>query len=338
MGWQDRDYSRSKYDSEGFGRRVLRWLSSSVALGTIFGIHVRVHMTLILLIATNLLFANMRGGMGLQNAVTSSVILFGVVLLHEFGHCVAARYVGGDANEILLWPLGGLAFIRTPQRPWPSFVGTAGGPLVNVAICLVTGFALLAMNGFRAGLSFNPLLAFGTGDMISSDSMYMLIDSSNVGYYLWWIYSVSLSLLFFNLLPIYPLDGGRILQTILWPRFGFYDSMKFACTTGMIASGFMGLIGIVTGQFFLTFLAIIGYTTCYQTKMTLREQADAAYEDSRYDASMYRTPKAKRQKRNRRDDDFSIRDLNPFKKIARARRKKQFERLMREDEEESNSK
>jgi Zn-dependent protease len=277
MGWQNRGYSRSDYESEGFGRRVLRWLSSSVALGTYFGIHVRIHMTLILLIASNVLFANARGGMGIQNALTSSVILFGIVLLHEFGHCFAARYVGGDADEVLLWPLGGLAFIRTPQRPWPSFVGTAGGPLVNVAICAITAFGLMALSGFQSRVSFNPLLAFGSGDMIYSDKMYGLISSNTLGYYLWWIYSVSFSLLLFNLLPIFPLDGGRILQTMLWPRFGFFDSMNFACITGMFSAGLMGLVGLVTGQFFLLFLAIAGYMTCYQTRMTLSEQAQAAW-------------------------------------------------------------
>jgi Zn-dependent protease len=334
MGWQDRDYSRSKYENQGFGAGLLRLLNGSVSLGTWFGIHVRVHATLLILIGTNMLFANSRGGMGVQNALTSSIILFGVVLLHEFGHCFAARAVGGDAREILLWPLGGLAFIRTPQRPWPSFVGTAGGPLVNVLICAVTGFALLLMSRFEFRLPINPMLTFGSRDMLAGDASFLLIYSNTIAYYLWWIYSVSFTLLFFNLLPIYPLDGGHMMQQILWPRFGYYDSMNFACITGMIAAVFMGLLGLA-GNFFLFFLALCGFMTCYQTRMTLREQSDAAWSESSYAGTAgtgYRPPRVPKKKPPRRDDDFSLRDLNPLERLARARRKKQFQRLFEDDE------
>src|SRR5690606_38760364 len=93
----------------------------SLSLGDWFGIHVKVHASLLLLLVFNVLFSGAVGGMGFQNAIISSVILFGIVLLHEFGHCFAARHVGGDAREILLWPLGGLAYVSTPQRPWPTF-------------------------------------------------------------------------------------------------------------------------------------------------------------------------------------------------------------------------
>lgn len=333
MGWQDRDYNRNSYQSDSLGQKIMRLLTGSLSLGTWFGIHVRVHATLIIFIAGNILFANTRGGMGARNALTSSVILFAIILLHEFGHCFAARHVGGDADEVLLWPLGGLAFIRTPQRPWPSFVGTAGGPLVNVAICFVTGLAILAMNRFHGGLSFNPLLAFGSAEMITNDQMYETVYNSSLGYYLFWIYSVSFSLLMFNLLPIFPLDGGRIFQTMLWPKFGFYDSMNFACITGMVASGLMGLTGLASGQLFLFFLAFAGFMTCYQTRMNLSALAEEAWSDSQSFSSSYRAPKSKKKPRNRRDDDFSLRDLNPFERMARARRRKQFARLIEEDEE-----
>ncbi|HEX8236004.1 MAG TPA: site-2 protease family protein [Abditibacteriaceae bacterium] len=330
MGWQDRDYSRSRYESGGFGRKILGFLNGSVSLGEWFGIRVRVHATLIILIAVNLLFSNSRGGMGIRDALTSSVILFGIVLLHEFGHCFAARHVGGDADEILLWPLGGLAFIRTPQRPWPSFIGHSGGLFVNLLIGIITGFALLAMSRFQFSLPINPLLAFGNNAMLSSDSSYSLIYSNNIAYYLWWIYSVNFALFFFNLLPIFPLDGGRILQTILWPRFGFYNSMNFACVTGMAAAVLMGLVGLA-GNSFLLFLAIAGFMTCYQTRMTLREQSDAVWFETRYESAGRRTPKIKKKK-VRRDDDFSWRDLNPFERVKRARRKKQFQRLFEDDD------
>ena len=86
------------------------------------------------------------------------------------------------------------------------------------------------------------------------------------------------------------------------------------------------------GSFWLMFLAFSGFLTCYQTKMNLREYADAAYEESRFDAPSRSTPRAAARKSARpKDDKFSIRDLNPFERIARAKRKKQFERLMKDD-------
>ena len=332
MGWQDRPYS-SRSPRSGFDFKNI--LFGSLSLGHWFGIHVRVHASLLLMIAFNVLFAGTRGGLGFQGAIVSSLALFGIVLLHEFGHAFAARSVGGEASEILLWPLGGLAFVSTPKRWWPSFVATAGGPLVNVAICAVTGVLLMAMSGGQFQLPFNPLIVFG-GQISMNDASYFLLNSNSIAYGLWWIYITSWTLLFFNLLPIFPLDGGRMLQELLWPKLGYFQSMSVACNVGMAGAVLMGLWGLSGAGFWLMFLAFAGFMTCYQTKMNLREYADAVYEESRYDAPQPRragsTPKAKAARKPRpHDDKFSIRDLNPLERIARARRKKQFERLMKDD-------
>jgi Zn-dependent protease len=336
MGWIDRQYSASSYDNSGW-RGALRWLMmGSVTLGRWFDIWVRVHASLIVLIVLSLLFAGMRGGIGVGNALTGSLVLFGIVLLHEFGHCFAARRVGGDADEILLWPLGGLAFVHTPMRPWPTFVGIAGGPLVNIVICIVTGAGLLALSGGQMSLPWNPLLPFESTLLMNERSLQVVYDST-VGYYLWWIYTTSWMLFFFNMLPIFPLDGGRIFQTILWPFVGYYRSMNFSCIVGMVAAVLMCIVGLAT-NWFLIFLGISGFMTCYQTKMTLRESSDAAWEEGRFaDGGMTSFSLPQIPKRPRRsvpkDDRFSIRDLNPLEWIARRRRKRQFERLIREDKE-----
>lgn len=328
MGWQDRPYS-SPPQRGGFDFKNV--LFGSLSLGEWFGIHVRVHASLLLMLVFNVLFANARGGMGSRDAIVSSLILFGIILLHEFGHAFAARHVGGDAREILLWPLGGLAFVSTPRRWWPSFFASAGGPLVNVAICLVTGVLLMALSGWQFRLPFNPLIPFG-GQILMNDASYQLLGDSSVAYYIWWIYITSWTLLFFNLLPIFPLDGGQMLQALLWRKLGYFQSMSLACNVGMAGAVLMGLWGLTGGSFWLLFLAFAGFMTCYQTKMNLREYADAAYEESRFDAPSRSTPRAAGRKAARpKDDKFSVRDLNPFERIARARRKKQFERLMKDD-------
>lgn len=301
MGWQDRPYS-SKPSRGGFDFKNI--LFGSLSLGHWFGIHVRVHASLLLLLAFNVLFSGARGGMGFQGALLSSVALFGIVLLHEFGHAFAARSVGGEAKEILLWPLGGLAFVSTPKRWWPSFVASAGGPLVNVAICAVSGVLLMVMSGGQFRLPFNPLIIFG-GQVLMNDASYVLLGSNFAAYILWWIYLTSWTLLFFNLLPIFPLDGGRMLQELLWSKMGYFRSMSLACNIGMAGAVLMGLWGLFGGSFLLIFLAFAGFMTCNQTKMNLREYADAAYEESRYDAPQWSNrggvlPKRKRRTRSAR--------------------------------------
>jgi len=327
MGWQDRPYSAPSGNGSNFNFQNI--LFGSFSLGTWQGIHVRVHSSLLLLLVFNVLFSGIRGGLGLQNALVSSLILFAIVLLHEFGHCFAARAVGGDAREVLLWPLGGLAFVDTPRRPWPSFVATAGGPLVNVAICLVTGGLLLAMSGGQMSLPLNPLIPFG-GAMTINESGLLLVNTNSFAYYLWWIFVTSWTLLFFNLLPIFPLDGGQLLQAALWPKMGYVRSMSLACSVGLGGAVLMGLWGIASGSLWLLVLAFAGFMTCRQTQMSLGDYAGDSYSTPSYTQKRSNTPKPRRSGRPK-DDKFSLKDLNPLERIARARRRKQFERLMKDD-------
>src|SRR5437016_10221130 len=142
MGWQDRSYYRDR----GSGpTNPLMWLvSGSVSLGTWFGIHVRVHASMIVFIGLTLLF---RGLGNWQDSLTTMALLFVIVLLHEFGHCFGSWLVGGQPSQILMHPLGGLAFADAPRRPWPNFVTVLFGPLVNVAICLGAAFAMMISAG-----------------------------------------------------------------------------------------------------------------------------------------------------------------------------------------------
>src|SRR5262245_6356805 len=125
MAWQDRPYYRDRSDATG---NPLMWLlTGSFHLFTVAGIRVRMHASLALLIVLVLLFGV--GGFGFTVAmrVQSMAMLFAVILLHEFGHCFAARSVGGTAEEIIMTPLGGLAMAMAPRRPWATFVTVAGG-------------------------------------------------------------------------------------------------------------------------------------------------------------------------------------------------------------------
>lgn len=146
------------------------------------------------------------------------VALFLIVMLHEFGHALACRQVGGTANRIVLWPLGGVAYVNPPPRPGPTLWSISAGPLVNLA--LVPILSLLGVANRSLGWA---------ASMPNAHALFRTV----------WL--INLGLLIFNLLPIYPLDGGQILRSLLWFPLGRARSLMtvtilgFAGVAGMIA-------------------------------------------------------------------------------------------------------
>ena len=135
--------------------------------------------------------------------------LFGLVLLHEFGHALACRQTGGQADTIVLWPLGGIAFVRPPARATAYLWSMAAGPLVNVVL-----IPLLSLIAFMvANLDWKTI----------HPDFYQFIRT------LWLMNAV---LLLFNLIPVYPLDGGQILRGLLWLKVGPIRSLKAASIVG----------------------------------------------------------------------------------------------------------
>jgi Zn-dependent protease len=145
--------------------------------------------------------------------------LFLIVLMHEYGHALACRQVGGTANQIVLWPLGGVAYVNPPQRPGATLWSIAAGPLVNVALFPV----LLAAVLMCQSLGWSQLMP----------DAYRLLRS------VMWI---DVSLLVFNIVPIYPLDGGQILRSLLWFVLGRGRSLMVATVFGLL--GIVGFFGI----------------------------------------------------------------------------------------------
>jgi Zn-dependent protease len=168
-------------------------------------------------------FYEIRGGMGTYSSVAWNIIeylcLFLIVLTHEFGHVLACRQVGGRADRIVLWPLGGVAYVDPPPRPGAELWSIAAGPLVNVALIPVLGG--LYYVGRSVGLE-------GT-----LPDVYKLIQA---------VFWIDLGLLVFNILPIYPLDGGQILRALLWFVIGRARSLLVATIFGFIGvAGFIAL-------------------------------------------------------------------------------------------------
>ncbi len=270
MAFQDRHYYR---DGGGSTGNPLMWLlTGSIPLFTVFGIRVRAHASLVVLIALVLLFGFGQGSTAALR-VQSVVVLFAVILLHEFGHCFAARMTGGTAEEILMTPLGGLAMAYARRNPWSQFVTVAGGPLVNVVICLLCGVGLFFTIGYwpLGPWSFSRAVDFSPGWLQLSSYFFLF-------------YAVSYALLLFNLLPVFPLDGGQLLQAILWKPLGYYKSMLITVNVGLVGSVLMALVAVATfgsmlGGVLLLFIAFSCFTNCLNMRRMLITEGPWAFQE-----------------------------------------------------------
>ena len=166
--------------------------------------------------------------------------LFLIVLTHEFGHALACRSVGGTANLIILWPLGGVAYVAPPQRPGAQLWSIAAGPLVNVVLApILFGLAILGKNlGWDA----------------SYPDAYLLIENVTL---------INLVLLIFNLMPVYPLDGGQILRSLLWYPFGRANSLMAASIIGFVGVAALILLAIYTGSTWKIIIAVFIAMNCW---------------------------------------------------------------------------
>jgi Zn-dependent protease len=289
MGWEDRPYYRDRGASSS---RLAGLLFGSVPLFKFSGIRVRAHASLIVFILCELLL-DWSEGFSLEYRLISMGMLFSVILLHEFGHCFAARMVGGTAEDILLWPLGGLAFPDCPRRPLARFWTVAGGPLVNVGICIV---AALAIYFFGHAHSIDRLNPFHPVREMQTEWRLPLI-------FCWWLYVTSFYLLLFNLLPIFPLDGGQMVQTMLWPMMGYHRSMMVSCVVGMCGSVGLAILGIAEINLMLVLLGAWLFYACFQQRMIQREQGPTEpwqADEPDYSRSLSPDPPLKKRRLSRR--------------------------------------
>ena len=190
----------------------------SIRLFRLFGIDVFLHWSWFLVAAYEI-----QTRKGSYSSVTWNVLeylaLFLIVTTHEFGHALACRQVGGSANQIVLWPLGGVAYVDPPPRPGATLWSIAAGPLVNVALIPILWIAVTMSRS--AGMAAT-----------APDLLHLLRA----------VFWINVGLLVFNILPIYPLDGGQILRSLLWFVMGRARSLMVATILGLI--GVVGFIGL----------------------------------------------------------------------------------------------
>ena len=220
--------ARANQSSEVFSMRT-PWIWS-VSLGRWWNVHVRLHLfffffaTFVVYI-TSLTF-NEPNWLG----AVCPLVLFVSVLLHEIGHVIAARKLGGVADEIVISPLGGLSPVRVPYEPHSELVAIMAGTLVNAAICFGCALALVVIQQERAELV--ELLPITASYFTAADSL-TLVSLIRLTFWLNW------SLILVNLIPAFPFDGGRSLHAVLgflWPELESKQALITICRLGKIIS------------------------------------------------------------------------------------------------------
>jgi Zn-dependent protease len=179
--------------------------------------------------------------------------LFVLVLLHEYGHALACRQVGGRANEIVLWPLGGVAYVAPPPRPGAMLWSIAAGPLVNVV--LVPVLILLGQ------------LSRSWGWAEAMPNAHALLRAIAV---------INFMLLVFNLLPIYPLDGGQILRSLLWLAMGRARSLMTASVIGFVGVAGLILLALMAQSVWIAILSVFILMNCWGGLQQARALSRAA--------------------------------------------------------------
>lgn len=213
-------------------------MSWSLNIGRIAGTAIRVHVTFLLFLGWIFVASWVAGGPETAwQALVFLLLLFACVVAHEFGHIFAARAFGVSTPDVVLLPIGGVARLeRIPEEPWEEFLVAIAGPLVNVAIAA----ALVLTAGAHVSL--------GALHAVESPSTSM-VDR---------LAAVNLFLAAFNMIPAFPMDGGRVLRALLAARMGYVRATEIAAFIGQGVAFALGFVGLFYNPL-LIFIAIFVY-------------------------------------------------------------------------------
>jgi Zn-dependent protease len=217
----------------------------SIPLGRMFGIQVKIHLLFPVIVLPMVLRAAFRQepppipGAWIDALIVTALLCV-AVLLHEFAHCFAARGVGGDASEVLVWPLGGLANVDLPHQPRAHFLTAAAGPASNLFLGATALLALQFVHKEALTPSWNPVAYI----LRESNGLVMLrswggtdvgVSPYSAAASLAWFVHVNYFLALMNIVLVgFPLDGGRMLQAGLWPFVGYRQATLWAVMAGFL--------------------------------------------------------------------------------------------------------
>ncbi|HMO58263.1 MAG TPA: site-2 protease family protein [Roseiflexaceae bacterium] len=218
----------------------------SFRIARVAGIDIRIHVTFFLILVLGAIGGGSAYGLGGAGfGVLLMLLLFLCVTLHELGHSVVAQRLGIPVREIVLLPLGGVALLsRNPTKPWHELVIAIAGPLVNVVIA---GLLLLG-TGTAAAL--------GIFDLRTLQLQAGAFPAPNVSGLVFWLLQANISLVLFNLIPAFPLDGGRIFRSLLAMAIGMPRATRIAATVGQGLAILAGVFGVLSGNFILVLVAV----------------------------------------------------------------------------------
>jgi len=211
-------------------------MRGSFTIAEVAGISIRIHVTFLLLV---LFF-------GKWFFFILAVFFF--VTLHELAHSLVARKFGIMVREITLLPIGGVASMtKMPEKPYQEFLISLAGPMTNIAIIVIFYFPLKNLVGHDVFFAaFRSLF----GGVLLTDNPGFIISE---------IYWINLMLAGFNLLPAFPMDGGRILRSVLAQKFGFHRATKIAVNFGHAFAILFAYFGLVQGRIMLLVIAVFIY-------------------------------------------------------------------------------
>lgn len=316
----------------------MRW---ALPLYRAFGIQVRIHLLFFLITIPLCLrqISELKDWIGWFDIfMVSVVLLFLSVLLHEYGHSFSARWVGGSSSEILIWPLGGLAYCEVPHTPRHHAINIACGPAVNLVLVAACSLALL-VGGYSPAKALNPFknpytaetynfdgktystgyryyfYKTGTAEFVGMGDQRLehaveppaeVIERAALPGWAVWVWRfcwINSWLFLFNmLLPAYPMDAGQLLHAYIWSRTDYRRATIICCYVGYGVAAVLLALTIGFNEFMLGGLALFIGMSCYQR---LRQELDTERGPFGYDFSQGYTslerddpPPVVRQKKN----------------------------------------
>jgi Zn-dependent protease len=316
MAWDDRPHYR---DRSGASTNPLVWLiSGSVPIFRIFGIRFRAQASLIIFVLAVVLL-DWDKSFPLQLRALAMALWISALILHELAHCFVARRFGGGPDEVLLWPLGGLVPHDPPHKPMPTFITAAAGPMMNLVFCAASAAAIYFATPI-SGAYPHP-----THLLVSLQPFHGPIPDfhcrrSDPIFFLWAFFTVNYRILLLNLLPILPLDGGHMLQSILWSLVGNFRSMIVAASVGIAGAVMFGIVSMVAQSWFIAAFMVFCLYECYRHRMILRENGPDDWRESfDFSQSLFDPPPEPRRRRLSRRAIRKARKIAHQEKAARDR-------------------
>lgn len=211
-------------------------MRSTIKIFKIFGISVEIHFTFLILPVIFGIFAGLKG-------IVLILFVFLCVTMHEIVHSIQANRFGAKAQKIVLFPIGGIAMMKSmPEKPRQEFIIAISGPLFNLALAAVLYFPLKKVLGEQILLQFPPTLA----------------TWKNTIAYMFWINPI---LAVFNLLPAFPMDGGRVFRAFLAQYLDYRKATRIAVALGHAIAVFLAFMGLmsVPRNYILVIIAVFVY-------------------------------------------------------------------------------